>query len=113
MNRQKDKNQHSLRLAVATATLGMSMGVSPGVVLASPDTGSVHEPVKVAAANVDPGRINPQPTPAMDARPGTVFPKVEQPGVQHTKVEQPGVQYPKVEQPGMQYPKVEQVVPQK
>jgi hypothetical protein len=113
MNRQKDKNQHSLRLAVATATLGMSMGVSPGVVLASPDMVSVQEPIQVAAAKVDPGRIDPKVVPAVDTRPGTVFPKLEQPGVQHYKLEQPGVQYPKVEQPGMQYPKVEQVVPQK
>lgn len=89
MNKQKDKKQHSLRLAVAAATLGMSMGVNPSVVLAGPDTGVAHKSSQVAAATVDYGKIDHKAGSTMGVKPGTAFPKVEQPGVQFPKVEQP------------------------
>ncbi len=97
MNKQKDKNQYALRLAVAAATLGMSMGISPDVVLASPDTEVGQEPVRVAAANVDYGKIEHRTDPKAHVKPGAVFPKVEHPGVQYEKFDQPGVKFPKRE----------------
>ena len=115
MTKQKDKNQHSLRLAVAAATLGMSMGVNPGVVLASPTVAEplpnedvAQEPLQLAAGYVDYGEIDYQNAAPMGAGPDAAYPKVEQPGGQYQNYKQPGVQYPKVEQPGVQYPKVEQ-----
>ncbi len=107
MNKQKDKNQYALRLAVAAATLGMSMGISPDVVLASPDTEVGQEPVRVAAANVDYGKIEHRTDPKAHVKPGAVFPKVEHPGVQYEKFDQPGVQNIKIDQPGVKFPKRE------
>ena len=114
MSKQKDKSQYSLQLAVAAATLGMSMGVSPSIVLASPNAGVTQEPLQVSTLNVQ------QPGVQYDkhSQSGIDLSKVEQPGVQYdkhsqsgidlSKVEQPGAAYPKVEQPGAAYPKVEQ-----
>ena len=105
MSKQKDKSQYSLQLAVAAATLGMSMGISPSIVLASPDTGGEQESLQVSDPKVQqPGGVWPKIEQVQ--RPDTVFPKVEQvqqPEVQNIKfdnVQQPGAQFPKVEQPG-------------
>ncbi len=107
MNKQKDKNSYSLRLAVAAATLGMSMGVSPDVVLANPDTEVGQEPVQVAAADVNYWKFEHQADPTVRARPDAVFPKVEHQGVQYDKHTQPGVQDLKFDQHGAQPPKTE------
>ena len=115
MTKQKDKNQHSLRLAVAAATLGMSMGVNPGVVLASPTVAEplpnedvAQEPLQLAAGYVDYGEIDYQNAAPMGARPGAAYPKVEQPGGQYQNYKQPGVQYDKHTQPGVQNMKFDQ-----
>ena len=108
MNKQKDKNQHSIRLAVAAATLGMSMGVAPGVVLASSDTAVSDKPLQVAAAKVNPAKVNRQVKLTLDTKPGVAYPKIETPGVQQHKVTNPGAQFFKYERPGAQFPKVEQ-----
>jgi hypothetical protein len=117
MNKQKDKNQHSLHLAVAAATLGMSMGINPDTVLASPtltvplsneDAGVAHEPLRLAAEYMDSGNTGFQAEPQMDERPGLASPEVKQPGVRNFKFFRPGTAFPKVEQPGVQFPKVEQ-----
>ena len=117
MNKQKDKNKHSLHLAVAAATLGMSMGINPDTVLANPtlavalsneNDGVAHEPLQLAAEYVDSGKTGYQAEPQMDARPGLATPKVKQPGVKNFKFFRPGTDFPKEEQPGVQYPKVEQ-----
>jgi len=108
MNKQKDKNQHSIRLAVAAATLGMSMGVAPGVVLASSDTAVSNKPLQVAATKVNPAKGNRQVKPTLDTKPGVAYPKIEKPGAQFDKYERPGTQYWKYERPGAQFPKVEQ-----
>ena len=118
---------HPLSLAVAAASLGMTMGINPSDVLATPEqvekeakvsTAVISETQRLAAVYVkidgikgessDKKKKN-KPTAAYPKveRPGTAFPKVEQPGAKFPKVEQPGVAFPKVENPAAAFPKVE------
>jgi hypothetical protein len=85
-----ERHYHPLRLAVGTAALGMSIGISPVTVLA------VSENVILAADS-----------PTSVERLGAELPKVEQPGAEFQKIEQPGAEFQKVERPGAAFPKVE------
>jgi len=124
---------HSLRLAVAAATLGMTMGVNPNDALAIP-TQAEQLPIEAVSTEVAPGAANikddkvirlakkeapeaafmkvekneqPVTVPSTMERPGKVNHKVKQPGKIPQKRERPGKVYPKVEQPGKVYPKME------
>jgi hypothetical protein len=134
MNKGKDRSAdtskpvrhaRTLGLAVAAASLGMCIGISPGDVLGvsaqtEPTKNSIDsEPQQLAAAflKIDgvPGESNTGGTPARPGRsiqkaeqPAASFPKVEQPAASFPKVEQPAASFPKVERPGASFPKVEQ-----
>lgn len=99
-NGVSERNCRHLRLAVAVAALGMSIGISPGDVLA----GS-NQPVLDAKSPVPvqrPAGVFPKVE-----RPAAEFPKVERPAAQFPKVERPAAEFPKVERPGAQFPKVD------
>jgi len=109
---------------VATASLGMSVGISPVNALAipaqpGPSTDSVtSEPQRLGAefakiegeASQQGGTttIVPDIKKAPPAeKPGTELKKDEWPRAAFPKVEKPGAEFPKVEKPGAVFPKVE------
>ena len=85
-----------LRLAIATATLGMTMGVSLSDVLAAPRQLDLRDK-QIATEYI---KIDGVQRPAVtQAKPV--------PAVSHTKAEHPGKVFPKMERPHKAYPKVE------
>lgn len=98
------RHARTLRLAMAAASLGMCIGISPGDVLAG---SAQKEPIK------DGFNTEPQ-------QPAPTFPKFDgvsgesktdsiatSPGQSIQSTEQPAASFPKVEQPGTSFGKVE------
>jgi hypothetical protein len=118
------RHARTLRLAMAAASLGMCIGISPGDVLAvsaqrEPVEDSFRtKPQQLAAAfpkidgvsgESNPGSIQTSPGQSIQSaeQPGASFPKVDRPAASFPKVEQPGASFGKVEQPGAFFGKVE------
>ena len=99
MKKKTSEKKHTttLNLAVATLTLGMTMGIGANSVFAL-------ENERVATAPGNRGTVGTLPK---VERPGTEFPKVERPETAFPKVERPGTEFPKVERPGAEFPKKE------
>lgn len=123
--------EQAVRLAVAAATLGMTIGISPCIVLANPwNPGQADQSIPSAErfALKDSKAVDLITTPGAGyakfdgpgsknlkiEQPGALFPKVEQPDAVFIKgettqdVEKPAAVFPKVEQPSSAFPKVEQ-----
>ena len=97
---QSERRDQTLRLAMAAATLGMTMGISPGDTLAAPAYAIAETENTIPSERV--GAEFPKVE-----RPSAVFPKVERPAAAFPKMEKPGAEFPKVEMPGAAFPKVE------
>lgn len=136
MSKPERMHDHKLRVAVAAATLGMSMGIQPSQTLARPSqpgpspnesAAATPEPMRLAAAFAKYDGVDGESDKAAQEvrgadqlkheavdrgsipmqKPGAEFHKVEPAAVQR-----PGTAYPKVETPAAQrpsaaYPKVE------
>ena len=123
MSKQPLDHQHALRLAVAAATLGMSMGIQPSETLATPSqvepnpnetATKTPEPIRLAGVFAKYDGVDGESAKAVQ-KPGAEFHKVEPaaagyPSAAYPKVEQPaagrpGAAYPKVETPGTTIPR--------
>ena len=127
MSKQQIDHQHRLGLAVAAATLGMTMGIQPSETFATPSQAEptpntsatqTPEPMRLAAVFAKYDGVDGESAKATQGpiqKPGAEFHKVEPaavgyPGAAYPKVEQPaagrpGAAYPKVEMPGAAMPK--------
>jgi hypothetical protein len=102
------RHARTLRIAMAAASLGMCIGISPGDVLAvsaqrEPIKDSFNtEPQQLAAAFLKfDGVDGESKTDSIPTRPGRSIQKAEQPGASFQKVEQPAASFQKVEQPAV------------
>jgi hypothetical protein len=110
----RNNHDQALRLAVATAALGMSLGVSPSDALAIPDQRELSaEPAASVATEplrsdgqVKKQKIKPDSVAQKMERPATAYPKFERPEAGSVKRERPNAVFPKVERPNAVYPKV-------
>lgn len=127
MSKQQIDHQNRPRLAVAAATLGMTMGIAPSQTFATPSQAASNptnsptetpEPMRLTAVFAKYDGVDGESAKATQGsiqKPGTEFHKVEPaaagyPGAGYPKVEQlaagrPGAAYPKVEMPGAAMPK--------
>lgn len=105
----------ALRLAVAAAALGMTMGISPAAVLAVPavavggDSATATEPLRLAAGYMkfDDIKGESQAGAMPPNRPPAVFPKLERPATAFPKVEMPSRPPHPGARPPAAFPKVE------
>lgn len=108
---------HSLSLAVTAASLGMTMGINPSDVLATPeqvergvkeDSAATTETQRLAAGfmKVDDIKGESLDREKKHKKPIAVYPKVERPGAVSPKLGSPTAVFPKVERPGVEFHKV-------
>ncbi|MFW6357482.1 MAG: hypothetical protein ACOC0K_01985 [bacterium] len=96
------RSARTIQLAMAAVSLGMCLGITPGIVLKAEAQPAVSNEDATSGPQQPGGRF------LKLEQPGAAFPKVEQSGAAFPKVERPGGAFYKVEQPAASFPKVEQ-----